>query len=129
MTTINQEEAARAWSEWLTDLHSNPNRYGVPNSITMTPIEIVNAINAAVAKGWTVKLDRGGTCPDVIEGALFYEGKAQGFKPTGHTIPLVLAKRIYAAIQAEIEVDVLYEQSNPATGADPENHDLPKSSN
>jgi len=33
---INQEEAAKAWSEYLADLHNNPNRYGVPNSITMT---------------------------------------------------------------------------------------------
>ena len=125
---VNQEEAAKAWSEYLIQLHQG-NMIRVPNSITMTPIEIVNAINTAVAKGWTVKLDRGGKCPDVINGAIIDDGKPNGIQPTGYTIPLVLAKRIYATMQAEIEVDVLYEQSNPMTSADPENHDLPKSSN
>lgn len=80
----------------------------------MTSIEIVNAINNAIAKGWSVHVGKDCKHSEQLRGAIIRNGRAtlitdyveRGFDPK---------KRIFAAKRAWIEVDSIYEPPNDAS--------------
>ena len=73
-------------------------------------LEICNAVNAAIAKGWTVNVEQDGELPFTIRGAIMREGDVVGITSHGGSYHrLEPDKRIYATMTAKVIVDTIYE--------------------
>jgi len=70
-------------------------------------IEICNAINIAVAKGWTVNVEQDSGYPFTIEGAIIRNDDLVGITQLGNYC-LKPEKRIFTTKQVVVEIDEIY---------------------
>jgi len=69
-------------------------------------ISICNAVNTAIAKGWTVNVEQDGGCPFTIQGAIIKDNNLLGVNYNNSV--LKPDKRIFTTKKVVIEIEDIY---------------------